>query len=358
MELKQITATDFPQSKALWKEAFADSDGFIETYFASKENTEHAIGFFEGEKPLSQLFILPFYAQTCGSEYEAGFLSGCATAPEARNRDLMRKLVRAAFEDMQRRGISISFLQPFLHAFYRKFGYETVAHVDRYQTREAPGIPAHGVMIESDMSRLPMEAFMRAYETYVTAFDNYFVRPPQRFSAWLGMNFTDGAKAAYIRDETGMLSYALYYEKEDNIAEIYELVYFSDAALRAILGALGPADFFLPENRFPPSFKPVAREEFTMMRVIDPAAVLRQKQFGTTADFTLHVEDDFLGITHDLRVKASGADVAVEQIEKATDFLMDISGFARMITGNDCPVSDQGFAGIFSRGTSCFFETF
>jgi len=357
MELRPIGANDLPKARELWKRAFSDSDVFMDVYFATEENTRHTLGFFEDGIPLSQLFMPPFRVRLCGTDYEVGFLSGCATAPEARNRNLMRKLVRAAFEDMLGRGIAISFLHPFLHAFYRKFGYETIAFVNRYQTRKEQKAPSPGVTVESSLGNLPVDEFQSAYARYMKAFDNYFIRSPQRYDTWLKMNFIDGAKAAYIRGADQSFSYALYYEKEDGISEIFELVYFTDAELNAILDTLGPANFFLPESRLCSYANPV-REEFTMMRVLDPIAVLRQKQFASVMDVTLHIEDDFLGKVYDLRVKADRSGVAVTEIEKASDFVIDIRQFTQMAACVDHASSIEDGVGIFSHGTGCFFETF
>ncbi len=44
----------------------------------------------------------------------------------------MKELVKLAMLDMRKRGLSAVYLHPFLHAFYCKFGYETIAYITRH----------------------------------------------------------------------------------------------------------------------------------------------------------------------------------------------------------------------------------
>jgi predicted acetyltransferase len=54
-----------------------------------------------------------------------GGISCVATAPPYRGRGYVRELMRAAFEEMRRRGTAVSMLRPFRESFYRGFGYVT-----------------------------------------------------------------------------------------------------------------------------------------------------------------------------------------------------------------------------------------
>ena len=67
-----------------------------------------------------------------GQWIPAGGIGAVSTLPEYRNRGAVRAIFRELLMQAHREGQVLSALYPFCHAFYRKFGYETVRLGDRY----------------------------------------------------------------------------------------------------------------------------------------------------------------------------------------------------------------------------------
>ena len=78
------------------------------------------LGWFDGEKLISQLAVYPFQVNVFGKTYDMGGLTGVGTYPEYANLGLMNKLMRQALADMQQRKQSISYLFPYSFPFYRQ----------------------------------------------------------------------------------------------------------------------------------------------------------------------------------------------------------------------------------------------
>lgn len=356
MEAKLLTKPDWAPAKKLWKEAFSDSDAFIDSYFDSEDNTSRALGYMEEGQMMSQLFMIPFCVNLKGHNYQTDFLSGCATAVVARKRDMMRNLIRAAFADMQERGIAITMLQPFLHSFYEKFEYQTIAYVDRYETEKCEKKVLEDVTIATCIEEVPIREMRRAYEKYTREFDAYFVRSTARFDTWLHMLFSDGGRVVYTR-YGNEFSYAMYYEN-DGVAEVFELVAFCDVALQLLIKACGTATFFLPKGRETKGLCPTKEEPFTMMRILDPVAVLEKQKFPEDSMFVLCVEDHFLEQIYNLEVKSTKKGTDVQACEGAYDFKVNIAQLSALVAGAGDTAQQLGMEAYFKQGKSCFFETY
>lgn len=68
-----------------------------------------------------------------GHPVPGGGIGSVATLPEYRESGAIRKMFRPVLADSFRRGDVISALYPFNHAFYRKFGYDTVVWKNKYE---------------------------------------------------------------------------------------------------------------------------------------------------------------------------------------------------------------------------------
>ncbi|MGI6153002.1 MAG: GNAT family N-acetyltransferase [Christensenellaceae bacterium] len=357
MEIRKLTPADTQASKKLWKTAFSDSDALIEEYYRSENNIKNAWGLFDGKALASQLFMPSFCARVMGVEYTVDFLSGCATQPEYRNRHLMRDLIRRAFLDMQQRKVAISFLHPFNHDFYRKVGgYETVAYVKRYTYEKKAADTDGQVAVIDAFDRVPLDAMLRAYNTFAGRFSNGFLRSKGRMEEWLKMLFADGGRVALIRSGDAA-AYALYYVEEDGTADLFELVFGSEKELFLLLDAIGKAKFFLPEN-IKIDLRAGAPEDFTMMRIIDPVRVLSGYPFDEGTEFVIRIHDAFLEREHNLCVRSLGGSTEVFPCDAKSDIEVDISRLAQLVAGVAEPLPQCGGWSPFHLGTSCFFETY
>ena len=60
------------------------------------------LGWFDGEKLISQLAVYPFQVNIFGQTFEMGGLTGVGTYPEYANMGLMNKLMGQALADMRK----------------------------------------------------------------------------------------------------------------------------------------------------------------------------------------------------------------------------------------------------------------
>lgn len=119
--------------RRMWKACFDDSEEFMDLYFSEKYKNENTLIYFEDNKALASLQMLPYRFTFCGVEIEASYISGACTLPEYRNRGCMAKLLLAAFDIMRERNIPLSILIPaeeWLYDYYARYGYETVFEAD------------------------------------------------------------------------------------------------------------------------------------------------------------------------------------------------------------------------------------
>ena len=55
----------------MWKSVFGDSEDYMEIYFRTKYKNENTLLYFEGDKAVASLQMLPFQFTFCGTEIPA-----------------------------------------------------------------------------------------------------------------------------------------------------------------------------------------------------------------------------------------------------------------------------------------------
>ncbi len=130
---RQAKAQDVPALKALWKEAFADEDAYIELFFKDLFRPEDMAVLEADGKPACMAALLPCTlvlgadgeGEAC--RYPISYLYAMCTAEGLRRRGLGRMLLRFAADYCARRGDSGIALLPAdegLHYFYGLEGYK------------------------------------------------------------------------------------------------------------------------------------------------------------------------------------------------------------------------------------------
>ena len=345
MNIRRLSPDDENKAKEIWKICFGDSDDFLKVYFSEVADWNASLGYYDKNELVADLFMLDFCPKLANHACHADFLAGCATLPQARKRGLMRELVRYAMLDMRKRGRSVTYLHPFLHAFYRKFGYGTIAYIERKTRKNPKGSHPHTKVCRK-MEDVPIQKMVKAYREYMKRFDNCFLRDEKRFSAWLRLLFADGGEAL-VYDDGSALAYALYY-KENEIAEVFELVPGHSSDFLEGISA-SELRYFLPAYQTAEKSK-----EFTMMRVLEPEAVLRNAHIAKD-EFVIHVYDEFLEEEGRFLVRKEKTENRVFSTKAKADIEASPEELAAMVTG----VYQTGKAAeYFVPQTSCFFETY
>ncbi len=82
-------------------------------------------GAFDDDGKMCSCFeLIPFHARFDGHSVLMGGIGGVASLPEEREKNYIRKLFEYSMKEMFDNGYVFSYLYPFSHAYYRKFGYE------------------------------------------------------------------------------------------------------------------------------------------------------------------------------------------------------------------------------------------
>lgn len=108
--------------KELWKEAFGDSDEFIDSFLERFHTPGRMLAVWENGKLLSMLHVLPFAFEG----YRAGYIYGVATAQDERGKGHATRLMQLAVERARRDGLDALVTIPAsesLRGYYSRFGF-------------------------------------------------------------------------------------------------------------------------------------------------------------------------------------------------------------------------------------------
>ena len=357
IEIKSLAKEYLPHIKYIWKECFGDSDEFLEVYFSDILKCDSGFGLYENGELVSDLFMRPLRSKLDNYMLHAYFLAGCATLPEARKKDYMKSLIKHTLEYFYKRGDAVTYLHPFKHSFYRKFGYETIAYVNNYLFKNHNKKNLENILITNKYYEIPVHQLWKTYSNKMKNYNNCFMRDENHFAGWIKLLCADGGKAAFICADNAIECYALLYETEDDLCEIFELISSDNMQIKKLISELPFENikYFLPSDE---NYKTQDNEEFTMMRVVNPIAALDNYRFIYDTEFVVKIYDEFLEKEYKLSVKSENHNNKIINTDAKADFEVDINRFAQLITGSYAPDISKYEKVIFYRQSSCFFETY
>ena len=130
MVVRLLRKEDLLQSKKISAIAFEFSSNLEVNPENYKEGNDW--GAYEGDdsenpgKLFAQMYVHNHVMSFDGHWVNSAGIAGVSTLPEHRRNGGIRKIFEAVFENMMKREQIFSTLYPFSHAYYNKFGYETV----------------------------------------------------------------------------------------------------------------------------------------------------------------------------------------------------------------------------------------
>ena len=135
--------------------AFGGDAPFAQGYFDPEQNPRldpdqvHVIE--EDGEVRASATVLPMEVFVDGEPAAMGGVAAVMVHPAYRRKRYAGDLMRAALGDMRDRGVHLSMLSPFAHAFYRSFGYELANEVVEYTLKP------------TDLATDPEQGKLRAY---------------------------------------------------------------------------------------------------------------------------------------------------------------------------------------------------
>lgn len=346
MDIRLLEKNDIDEAKALWKEAFGDSDRFIEWYFANKVLPGNSLGMFDG-RLVSALHMIPFEIRVQGRSFQSAFIAGAATAKSRRGQGLMRTLLLEALLLLRSRNILMTHLYPFKHIFYEKFGWATYSYVYNKTLDIQDGFPA-GEVIETVDWRL----LAPAYSGMMSRFDGYIIRGGREWEWRMGELMADGGKAALLIKNGAPVAYMLYYDNEGK-AEAIETVYDKEEdlypLLKAVLKNNTSAIYSIPAagpNGAAP-YGPEPMVPYCMARVVDARALLGFFRAEGILEH-IRISDGFAGWNN----VGEGIEIDVNTLAKI------VHRGVKNTSGKDERFYNSLFKDVFSPRATCIFEQY
>ena len=143
--LARVGVAAFGGSASDWEENF-------DTSLNARLDLEQIHVIEEDGEARASTTVLPLESYVEGQPRPMGGISAVMVHPAYRRRGYAGELMRAVLRDMRERGVSLSLLSPFAHAFYRMFGYELATEVIEYRLKPA------------DLPTSPEQTHLRAYQ--------------------------------------------------------------------------------------------------------------------------------------------------------------------------------------------------
>ncbi len=346
MDIRLLSEADINGAKALWKEAFGDSDRYIDWYFANKVLPGNSVGVFDG-RLVSALHMIPFEICVQGRPLQSAFIAGAATAKERQGQGLMRTLLLETLKLLRSRGVVMTHLYPFKHSFYENFGWATYSYVYQKKAKKQSG--TDGVIIETDDWRL----LAPLYGAMMSRFDGYVIRREREWEWRVGEYMADGGKAALLVKNGTPAAYMIYYDNKGE-AEVIETVCGNEDDLHPLLDHIlksgRSASYFIPAAE-PHDAVPYGTEPlvpYCMARVADAQALL--KAFGAEEILEhIRISDDFAGWNNIGEGKVIDAGTFAKIVH---------CGAKGILSGEKRDNGSRSLEKVFSSRVTCIFEQY
>ena len=193
----------------------------------------------------SAVTVIPYTIRMNGNNVKMGGIASVASKPEVRGKGNIRNLMNAAFNHMNKRGQVFSFLSPFSHPYYRKFGYEICRAVHKVtipiNQLEPYPFPRHIESYEPGGSITPYEEI---YENFIRKRNLAVVRDENAWKKILDRDPYKSLEFTYLhRCKNGRADAYILYSMEKNDSGKFDVVikeccWTAPSALQGILGFL------------------------------------------------------------------------------------------------------------------------
>ncbi|MDR1718923.1 MAG: GNAT family N-acetyltransferase [Dysgonamonadaceae bacterium] len=273
-----------PELRRLWECCFpADSAQFLDYYFEHIFRPDETLLYLHDHKPAASLQMMPYQLKVGDSSCNACYFYGIMTRPELRRNGYMGRLLTAAFDEMRKRAIDVSFLIPqesWLFEIYEKFGYRRAFPVFPFKKLPFHRVfadvtvaeqTATAIAVYTEFHESAAQALFPLYTRFLTQKTHVVLKNFRQFSDLLRVFFMEGGTlfteckndfAFCLRDENGIRIKESYFSAPTErdrylsfIADYFSTdeLLMSDSGMSAnftfygMIKALDP-QFAIPEN--------------------------------------------------------------------------------------------------------------
>ena len=354
MEVRRLTENEHFESNLISYLAFhmrlEDPEKMREE---SLKMTSADWGAFSGDgKIMARIINHRFESWLDGQPVVNGGIGSVSTLPEYRNSGAIRAIFEKLLPDAYRNGEIISTLYPFSHAFYRKFGYETVCWKNEYELKPSNlrGYRFDGTA-ELWRPENPVTEYTTLYNRFAEGFNLALRRDDKRMleNHLKGDCYKD-RKFGYLLRENGVpVAYLIFQDIRHDpaaILSVTDVAWTGREGMNALLGFLGrfSADYgtirlFLPSClelfsfiRCPDAYdiSQIVRQDY-MIRAVNVRKMLEIIRKPAGSRFVIRVEGDELIEENNGTWEADGDSIALT--DKAPDLTVSIQAFGQMAAG-------------------------
>ncbi len=251
MELRGYREEDRGALVRLGVLAFGMKASYWEEYYDPEKNSrlDPSLVYVieEDGEPRATVTVLPMEAFVGGEPVEMGGIAAVNAHPAYRRRGYAGKLMREAIGGMRERGMHLSMLHPFAHAFYRAHGWELATEAVKYQLSptEIPTSSEQKRVRAYDPAGGDLSRMAELFEDWAATRPCSVRRGEGR---WLQYLARKGQEAAvYEAQDRKIEGYLLYEQSEGNgdppnTLDVSELVAATPAAREALVSFMGAYD--------------------------------------------------------------------------------------------------------------------
>ena len=212
---------------------------------SKKLKTEDWGAFTNDGRIMARILNYRFESMLDGQAVANGGIGAVSTLPEYRNSGAIRAIFEKLIPEAYRNGEVFSTLYPFNHAFYRKFGYETVCWQHNYEFVPAvlSGYRFNGTA-ELWKPGDPVSEYTALYNRFAAGYNLAVCRDDKRMlEEHLKGEYYKDRKFAYLLREEGVpVAYLIFQDIRHDpaaILSVKDMAWDGRAGLNALLGFLG-----------------------------------------------------------------------------------------------------------------------
>ena len=370
MEIRGITPGERVTASKIQTIAFL----FCRDFSKEQENTAPSepdyetcrAAFNDEGKMCSCLELIPFEVSFDGGIVKSGGVGGVASLPEERQKRYIRKIFEHSMKEMYEKDYTFSYLYPFSHTYYRKYGYE-LNMVQRSFSVPVSSLKHFEQTGEMKLCTGPEESgkIKCIYNEFIKDKNLAVVRTDRLWKHFLEKEpYKDNVFLYVWHDAAGEARGYIQYQVEKPPAGKYnfrinELVWLDRKALTGILGFMAgfssqidkilwrAPEFINLHTLFPEPYD-VTQEIHThgMNRIVNAEKALQAMAVPSGGGkITISVKDDFFPAnTGNYTLAWEDGGHTVGRTQSPPDLSCDVQSLSQLVTGF-ASIGELAFAG-------------
>lgn len=316
------------------------------------------LGAFDGSgKLLAVLQCQPHFMWLDGASVKSGGIGNVASLPESRRSGIVRKMFKSICGKMYEDGCVMSYLYPFSHSYYRKFGYELCCDAEVFHASPEDllglGFKGEAKQFEPGENGTDPGDIIEIYNTFASQFNIMLDRDAWQWEQKLEHDPVQSKTRTYIvygEDKKANGYFTYIYDKEGASAELtirdmawtdYDGMYNLFAFLGKFFGNVKKIVFDIPPNFVPeylwkePLENEITKRPNGMARVINAQKALQTiKKPSGEGSFTIKISDTFMQQNNkSYKVAWKGGESKAREYEGKCDIECSVMALAQMVTG-------------------------